>query len=53
MIKDRVEKIFTGSISYTNRIIREITARGYKFVSVRKWADGKYTYKYVWERDSD
>lgn len=52
MTKDRVEKIFTGSISYTNRIRRELERRGYKFVSVRKWADGKYTYKYVWERES-
>jgi len=52
MIKNRVEKIFTGSVSYTNRIISEIEKHGYKFVSVRKWADGKYTYKYVWERDT-
>jgi len=52
MIKIRVEKIFTGSVSYTNRIISEIERRGYKFVSMRKWADGKYTYKYVWERET-
>jgi len=48
----RIEKIFTGSISYTNRIRRELERRGYKFVSVRKWADGKYTYKYVLEQET-
>ena len=48
-----IEKIFTGSISYTNKIIREISKRGYKFVSVRKWSDGKYTYKYVKNGDND
>lgn len=47
MIDSRViEKIFTGSISYTNSIIRELVSRGYYFIRVREHHDGKRTYVY-------
>jgi len=44
-----IEKIFTGSTSYTNSIIRELVSRGYYFVRVREHHDGKRTYVYAKE----
>ena len=42
-----IQTIFSGSPSYCNRKMQELTRRGYTVLKKKVWSDGKLTYTMV------
>lgn len=40
-------RIVSGSFSYCCKRVRDLSKEGYALVDQKKWADGKYSFKFL------
>lgn len=48
---NKVYKIVSGSFPYCCKRVRELSKEGYSLVDQKRWADGKYSFKFLPKKD--